>query len=382
MAMFAPQQPLVMRDLPPDVGYRRFAEATTPSRVRAAVVALAGLNAACLLLMRSTLSVAVAGPEGLAAAYGWSNTERGVVLGAFFYGYVACQVPGGLVATKAGAKPVLLAGMALSVAASLLTPAAADAGLHTVVAARVALGLGQGCMYPAYAALFGAWLPHHEQGKGIALANLGDTLGSIAGMTLTPPLMASALGWRAAFLGPGLLGLLWLVTWWLFVTSSPEHHPTISADELAHIQAGRRFTTTGTTTATTSRIPWRQMLTSPAVVAQFVTMFCFDWSAWTFFTFLPQYLHQHLQLDMAATGLVAALPMVASGVGLVVAGAANDALLHRGWALRNVRRGFNTVRIRSLSVPVSPCVPRLTRLVRACVDNRRRGCCRRAASSR
>ena len=94
------------------------------------------------------------------------------------------------------------------------------------------------------------------------------------------------------------------------------------------------------------------------------------------FTFLPQYLHQHLRLDMAATGLVAALPMVASGLGLVVAGVANDALLHRGWALRNVRRGFNTVRMHLLCL--SLCVPSLTRLRGV---NRRRGCCRRAASS-
>jgi hypothetical protein len=104
--------------------------------IRLVIVGLSALDAAVLLLMRVTLSVAIAGPDGLAAAQGWSNADRGIVLGAFFYGYVrsaaharhrtarsqtiwamsthcaglglsapqvAMQLPGGLLATWAGA---------------------------------------------------------------------------------------------------------------------------------------------------------------------------------------------------------------------------------------------------------------------------------------
>ena len=42
---------------------------------------------------------------------GWSDTERGIVLGMFYFGYIFTQIPGGLLSDRYGAKLVLGIGL-------------------------------------------------------------------------------------------------------------------------------------------------------------------------------------------------------------------------------------------------------------------------------
>ena len=58
----------------------------------------------------------------LAHAKGYTEAERGLVLSAFFWGYLWFQLPGGLFADRFGGKRVLGAGVALWSIATFLTP--------------------------------------------------------------------------------------------------------------------------------------------------------------------------------------------------------------------------------------------------------------------
>lgn len=68
----------------------------------------------------------------------------------------------------------------------------------------------------------------------MAIVNADSSVGSI----IAPPViiwLQLLFGWRTAFTATGVLGLGWLILWRLFY-ETPERHPTITPEELAHLQ--------------------------------------------------------------------------------------------------------------------------------------------------
>jgi len=57
--------------------------------------------------------------------FDWDSTEQGIILGAYFYGNIATQIAGGILAEKVGGKWVFGSGAMIGAIASLLTPVAA-----------------------------------------------------------------------------------------------------------------------------------------------------------------------------------------------------------------------------------------------------------------
>jgi ACS family hexuronate transporter-like MFS transporter len=79
-------------------------------------------------------------------------------------------------------------------------------------AARAALGIGEGSIFPGGFRTALDSLPVDKQARGIALAYSGSSAGSIlAPIILTP--VALAYGWRVAFLVTPALALIWLFLW-------------------------------------------------------------------------------------------------------------------------------------------------------------------------
>ena len=75
--------------------------------------------------------------------YNWGAEEQGLILGAFFYGYIITQVPGGYLSEKMGAKWLFGGGVMVTAVLSLLTPAAASWGVLPFVVVRIFEGLGE-----------------------------------------------------------------------------------------------------------------------------------------------------------------------------------------------------------------------------------------------
>lgn len=75
----------------------------------------------------------------------WNEYEQGIVLGAFFYGYVLTQIPGGRLAERFGAKWLYGVGVLATALLTLLTPLAAKWSIYAFVVLRVLMGLGEVC---------------------------------------------------------------------------------------------------------------------------------------------------------------------------------------------------------------------------------------------
>ena len=140
----------------------------------------------------------------------FSNRDYGLLSTAFSIAYAAGAPLSGMVIDRLG----LTRGSALSVAgfsvASILT--GLTRGLPGLVTCRAFLGLAQSGIVPAAGKSIRLLLRPEERALGNSFSQTAIALG----MIVSPPLsvaIASAAGWRTAFMVIGLAGLLWIPLW-------------------------------------------------------------------------------------------------------------------------------------------------------------------------
>ncbi len=137
---------------------------------------------------------------------------------------------------------------------------------------RFMLGLGEPGNYPAALRATTRWFPKAERGLPIACFSSGGAVGNI----LAPPMIAGLalwFGWRAAFIVPGALGLLWLIGW-LAIYRLPAEYPGIAPRELAQL----REPDAGPAPSIASLLKNRSVLA--LILSRFVTD-----PVWTFYLF-------------------------------------------------------------------------------------------------
>jgi len=91
----------------------------------------------------------------------WHKKIQGHILGAFFYGYLISQIPGGILAERYGGKWVLAGFVCVSTASTLLTPFAARLSFMPLFILRIICGIGSVCygIYLLFIVLFFVIVP-------------------------------------------------------------------------------------------------------------------------------------------------------------------------------------------------------------------------------
>ncbi|KAF9910501.1 hypothetical protein EC991_006318 [Linnemannia zychae] len=102
---------------------------------------------------RSNMAVAIV---AIGREFDYNKSQQGVILAAFFFGYIATPILGGTFSDRFGGKPILATGALVWTVFTLCTPIAAAQGLTWAVIARIGLGLGEGIAYPAVHSMI-AW---------------------------------------------------------------------------------------------------------------------------------------------------------------------------------------------------------------------------------
>jgi ACS family hexuronate transporter-like MFS transporter len=154
-------------------------------------------------------SLALLSPMFLSATH-MTAQDYSWCISAFSFAYMFSALGWGSVLDRIG----LRLGMTLSLLIWMLSSAS-----HAIVgsfigfaAARAALGIGEGSIFPGGFRTALDSLPVDKQARGIALAYSGSSLGSmLAPIILTP--VAIHYGWRMAFLVTPALALVWLFLW-------------------------------------------------------------------------------------------------------------------------------------------------------------------------
>jgi MFS family permease len=139
------------------------------------------------------------------ADYGVSYTELGLAFTAFNVVSTALQTPAGFLVDRVSARMLLVAG--LIVGATAFAIAALVDSYWVFVAMFALAGLGNTVYHPADYALLSRHVPGARAGRAFSFHTFAGMLGNAA----APPsllFLQSMVGWRGAFLGAAVLGLV------------------------------------------------------------------------------------------------------------------------------------------------------------------------------
>ena len=126
-----------------------------------------------------------------------SYTRAGLLATAFFYAYMAMQLPAGFLGDRLGRRRVLLWGILLGVLASLLTGVAGS--FAALFLARLLTGLGQGCLFSNDRVIIAAYTPREKMALGQGVSFSGPGLGTTLGLLLAG-VLGEVMAWRGVFI--------------------------------------------------------------------------------------------------------------------------------------------------------------------------------------
>src|SRR6266705_800882 len=149
---------------------------------------------------------------------GLSAGQLGILLSAFFWTYTLLLFVCGWFVDRFDPSRVLALGYlvwSLSTAATGLVH-----GFAMLLLMRLILGTGESVAFPCYSKILVRHVPEHNRGFANGVIIAGMKLGPAAG-TLGAGLLMAKYGWRPVFIGIGLVSLLWLPLWLLFMPRGP-----------------------------------------------------------------------------------------------------------------------------------------------------------------
>jgi MFS transporter, ACS family, glucarate transporter len=292
-------------------------------RVRWLVLALLFGFAFTGYVQRTSVAIAA---ERMMPELGLTQVQVGWLLTAFLFSYSVCQLPGGLLGQRFGARRTLTGLGLASVLATGLTAAAPSlaagaALLGTLLLARSLLGVAQAALFPVVSGAIQGWFPVRAWASAQGLIVTGLWCGAAA----TPPLVAWLMqrhGWRWALVVAAAPSLLLVALWHACSRDRPADHPAVRPDELAEL-AENPVAPSGNP-ASWPRL--RRVLRDPQILRITASYFVMNYVFYlvTFWSFL--YLVQDRRMTALESGALASLPFLVAGTASAVGGDLADRL--------------------------------------------------------
>ena len=258
---------------------------------------------------------------------GWNEIDYGYIISAFTTAYAIGLLVFGRFIDKVGTKigyTISLVVWSVAAMAHALAKSAFGFG-----AARFSLGLGESGNFPAAIKSTAEWFPKKERAFATGLFNSGANIGAVVA-PLVVPWITLTWGWQEAFIFTGLLGFIWLVAWiWLY--EIPEKHKRVSKEELAFIQSDPPE-------SEAEKIPWVSLLKYRQTWAFVVGKFLTDPIWWFYLYWLPKFLNERYNLDLAHLGLPLIVIYTMTSIGSIAGGWFSGAFIQRGWSVDKGRK--------------------------------------------
>ena len=305
---------------------------------RVIVVAMCFVAMVICYLDRVSMSTAVV---PMAEQYGWSNTTKGWVLSSFFIGYMLTQIPASWVVNRYGGRIVLGISLVWWSLVTMVTPLAAMSSLGLLIVVRVAMGVGEAAVTPSLYNLAARWLPPHERARSIAVMIGGIPMGTLAALLLSGWLLEHH-PWPVMFYVFGAAGIVFAIFWFRMIYASPARHPHMSASERS-LLTGPDVVSSEARKGSWSEVPWRKLLSTPAVWALISNHFCSNWGLYVLLTWLPSYFKAFKETGIAAAGWYSAAPWVILFIIANLSGVIADRMVKRGMTITRVRKTMQVI---------------------------------------
>lgn len=284
--------------------------------------------------------------------YHWTETQEGLVLSAFGWGYMFSQFVGVWLADKIGAKTTLACAVGLPGVFVMLFPFTASIPLLAAFCYFM-VGLSQGPLWPAYWVIIRNWFQKKEKSSVIALISVGGHIGICISYGVSP-YVYEWLNWQSSFYIYGSAALFWAVSWVLMGKTSPNDQSDVSVFDSFPSTCGYNDAekelfdeiedTHHRSDTEELPTPWRKILTNRVVICVIITQFCQNWNWYTLGAWVPSYFKYGLNFDLKKSGLFSVLPYFLLAVVTQFSGIAADFVMARGYLSRsNTRKVFQSV---------------------------------------
>ncbi len=270
--------------------------------------------------------------DGRKQIYGW-------ITGSFVFFYAGGQALFGKIFDWIGTR----IGFAISIGVWSLATAfhAFASGAWSFAIFRSILGLAEAGNWPGAAKGNAEWFPAKERAFAQGLFNSGAAIGGIVAIPLIA-YFTIHFSWQMIFILIGLMGLLWLIPWFLIVKAPPEFHPNISEEEKNYILSGQinedKEINEKEYNPTTGQLfghkeSWGVIIASAAI----------DPIWWLFVVWIPIYLNGVYGMDVKTVGIYGWVPYVGAMLGAWFGGLLAQNRIKVGWNVNKTRKWVITL---------------------------------------
>ena len=280
---------------------------------------------------RSALGIVAQSVRG---EFGLSPIEMGYLFSSFLWTYTLCILPIGILLDRFSARNINAIGITLW---SLAMAATAGVwSLASLIVARMVMGAGEATSIPSCGRIVREWMPAGERGVANAFWSAGSFLGPALGAVVTAAI-ASAWGWRAAFVILGILGFIWLACDLIWF-DRPEKVRWLSAEERNKIVAERSAGSPDEVGLHGSPGVLVDLLKSPSQWGAMIAQASGIYTLYLLLFWMPSYLQDTKHLTIMKTGLYTAIPWAVAVPVSIVIGIVSDRLLRNETLLAGGRR--------------------------------------------
>jgi ACS family hexuronate transporter-like MFS transporter len=257
---------------------------------------------------------------------GWTEADYGAIASWFSFAYGIGFLGVGRLLDRVGVKKGFAAAIVTWSLAAMSHALATTAGGFSI--ARAALGFGESGNFPGAIKATAEWFPKKERAFATGIFNAGSNVGAIV-TPLIVPWIALTWGWRAAFIGTGLLGFVWLAAWW-FVYETPERHRKLRSEELAYIRSDP--------VERTEPVSWKEILRHRQAWAFIIGKMLTDPVWWFYLFWLPKFLDARFGVKLGSLAAPLVVIYMIADVGSVGGGWFSSRLIKRGATVNRARK--------------------------------------------
>ncbi|PRD46066.1 MFS transporter [Sphingobacterium haloxyli] len=240
--------------------------------------------------------------------YGWINTS-------FLVSYALMFTIGGRIIDTVGGKIGLgLAVLIWSIACFLH---GVMQNFYQLIAFRFLLGFGEGGCFPGAAKVVYEWFDEKKRGMANGIAIGGSAIGAV----LAPPLtiyVASSFGWRASFIIPAIVGMIWVVGWFLI--------------------PWKRYIGTQREKIVSPSVSFASILKNKYLWVFVSIRFLLDPVLYFLMFWVPKYLSEYRGMSFERIGDLFWIPFLALGISNIFGGWISDKLIQRGISINKARK--------------------------------------------
>ncbi|MHB9759099.1 MFS transporter [Streptomyces sp. BYX5S] len=264
---------------------------------RGAKITVTLLFAAWLIDYIDRLVINLALPS-IGQEFDLSRAQQGMAVSVFFVAYAVCQIPGGMLADRFGAKRVTCWALLIWSAFTAITGLAGSFAILLVV--RFLFGVAEGIFPGASMKAVSERTTPGQRMSANGIVQSSNAVAAVVAPLVAAPLIAH-FGWRSAFFTVAAVGVFVYaaVRLWL-----PERERTAAGPQ----------TGGGTRTVLRSGTMW-------AFAGMF---FGYDIIVWGLNTWVPSFLHDERGLSLTSAGALSILPAGAATVAVIAGGRLAD----------------------------------------------------------